>query len=876
MKLEPIGLIEKYFIVFFRDAFSWISNSKHPFRNAMLVFFIVNCLNIFLLVGSVKDFSHLDDAGYYDIPSILYAQNEKGSFEPIAEYYKFSRIPIQLKDLKPESDPSLPYSENKVLQCFLSTEDNSFYFHAGIDFKGIARAIVVNLLAGRVKEGASTITQQVARLKFLSIERTVARKAREAWLALLLETHFPKDKILEVYLNEIPLGHGTIGVGAASRFYFRKEAGEISWGEAAVLASLTTRPTQFSPIVNPIISLQKVRVVFKRLIENGRLDVAKAELEYSNLKEYYQTLNRSPNDSAFSDRLNRFPYVTEYIRKLLIKSIGKERLYNGGLKIYSTIQIKHQVEAEKAMVPALIQYNLESTQKAFRNVDAFDDTFGMSYDIISDLFDLPEFKFKISRNNRTFGSVFQDELRDSLGLLNFLAGDDYLGDVLDKGYGGRNFNDFQLPVEGSLLALRPETGFITAIVGGSGFRSDNQQIRSFQALRQPGSAFKPILYASAMDFSGKNPDPEKNVTPATLFADSPLQYLMEDGDEWAPENYSAEYSGFILLRKALEQSKNSVAVRVLEQVGLSNLMDSLRNILQLPGRDIPYNFSVSLGSFELTPFELTRAFTVLASGGRTVSPISVLTVEDSRGRVLKDFKKEAEETDSMQAISPEAAYLITSMMEGVIKNGTGKAALNYGLNRKAYGKTGTTNNFRDAWFVGYTPDLVTSVWFGYDIGTISLGRGMTGGRLSAPVWGRFMARALENEPRREFPWAKDLKITKRSVCPMSGKLPGSLCPPAFEEIFITSTLPKEVCADHGANWSLSISEEKDPLFEPKPKKKKEKQDNHYVSISEKKSTEATKPKVSIKEQGLTPKPKAEESKPKKKKKSVFSGDEEID
>lgn len=853
MKQEANGIFEKLFIIWFRDITSWIWEGKRPVRDTAIAIVVLLAVNVFLLTGSIKDFFRLKEAALYDIPSILYGIGEDGKYEPIAEYYKFSRIPVDLKALPIEKSPSSGDNRNKVIQCFLSTEDNQFYSHSGIDLKGIARAFVVNILAGRVKEGASTITQQVARLKYLTIERSIARKAREAWLAMLLEFAYPKDKILEVYLNEIPLGHGTIGVGAASRFYFRKEIQDVTWGEAAILASLTTRPTQFSPLTNPLSSIQKVRVVFKKLIENGRLTVAEAELEYTALMDYYANLNRSPNDSAFSDRLNRFPYITEYIRKNLLRSIGKDRLYNGGLKIYSTIQIRHQEEAEKAMKPALQQQTLESNQRAFRNVDAFDDQFGSSYDIISDLYDLPEFKFKISRSERTFQSAYQEELRDTFSTLNLLTGDDELGDLLDKNYETHSTQDHLLPVEGSLIAIRPNTGYITAMIGGSGFRSDNQQIRSFQAFRQPGSAFKPILYAAAMDYSGKNPDPAKNVTPATLFLDSPLQYLMEDGDEWAPENYSSEYSGFVLLRKALEQSKNSVAVRVLEQIGLSNIMDTLRGLLQLPGRDIPYNFSVSLGSFELTPYELTRAYAALASGGKTVNPLSVLYVENQYGEIIKDFRKEFDDADRKQVISPEAAYLITDMMADVITEGTGRSALSYGLNRKAYGKTGTTNNFRDAWFVGYTPELVTSVWFGYDVGTISLGRGMTGGRLSAPVWGRFMARALEREPRAEFVWAKSLNIVTRTICTMSGKLPGPQCHETMEESFLTATAPKEICNDHGSGWNtIETTSPKLQNQTPKPK---------LTQNTSKPKNASTLPVVGTK---------------KKKKKSLFSGDEDID
>lgn len=793
MKKEPIGLVSKYFIVKFRTAFSWIIQDGRNLKRLAIALVVLIGLNILFVIANVKDFKKLKQAVVFEEPSTLYGLNTKGEYEPIAEFYKFSRILVNLDEL-PKEDPALSEdNHNKVIQCFVSTEDNNFFEHRGVDPRGIFRAFFVNLLAGRIKEGASTITQQVARLKFLSQERTIARKAREAWLAILLEAVLPKEKIMESYLNEIPLGHGTIGVGAAARFYFRKEVKDLSWGEAALLASLTTRPTQFSPLVNPLESVSKVRVVFRRLVENGRMDIATAEKEYSDFQEYYQNLNRSPNASAFSDRLNRFPYVTEYVRKRLISSVGSNRLYSGGLKIYTTINIQHQIEAEKALFITLKAQTIESNQKAFRKVDSFDDSYGSAYELLSILHNINDFKFKISRSERTFRSFFQEDLRDEFSVLNLLSGHDTIGGIIDRNYQLQSTEDHLLPVEGSIISMRPETGHITAIVGGSGFRSDNQQIRSFQAFRQPGSSFKPILYASILDYFAANPDPEKNITAASQFLDSPLNYLLEDGDEWNPENYSSEYSGFILLREALELSKNSVAVRALEQAGLSNILPKIQELVQV-NRDLPPNYSISLGSFEFSPFELTKAYATFASKGKTVVPISILYVKDSDDKIIKDFRKEIKEEDRKQVISQETAFIITSMMEGVIQKGTGRAALSYGLDRPAAGKTGTTNNFRDAWFVGYTPELVASVWVGYDQGTISLGRGVTGGRVSAKAWGRFMQNALLYEPKKNFEW-DNLKVVKRSICKSCGKLPGSYCRETKEEYFHTTTVPTETCDD---------------------------------------------------------------------------------
>ncbi|NBU97080.1 MAG: carboxypeptidase, partial [Spirochaetia bacterium] len=495
-------------------------------------FILIGIFNIIAIVARFDDWKLISEAESYQSPSTLYGINQAGQYEPVAEFYQFSKVFIDLKTLENEKENG--ESKHKVIQAFLSSEDDDFYKHFGLDIRGITRAAVVNVIAGRIKEGASTITQQTARLKFLTNDKSFIRKAREAYLAVLMEFKFSKDAILEMYLNEIPLGHGTLGIGAAARFYFRKEVSELSWGEAAMLASLTTRPREFSPLVNPNLSSSKVRINFMKLIEDGKIEKAFAEEEYKKFSDYYFTLNRSPNDSAYADRLNRFPYYTEYVRRLLTKKFTSDEIYNGGLKVYSTLEIKHQIAAEKALQEGLENQTKISNQRAFRDFDVFDDTYGALFEIIADIHDLSDFKYKISKDERTFRNAYQEEYRDILSSLNFTTGYDSIGGILEENYTKQITQDHLLPVEGSILSMRPVNGHITAIVGGSGFRSDNQQIRSFQAFRQPGSSFKPLVYATTIDFYGKNPSPGKNITAATQFMDSPLNFLLEDGDEWSP------------------------------------------------------------------------------------------------------------------------------------------------------------------------------------------------------------------------------------------------------------------------------------------------------------------------------------------------------
>ncbi|MDH5654281.1 MAG: transglycosylase domain-containing protein, partial [Spirochaetia bacterium] len=324
-------------ILFFNSG----DDRKDLLKAAILLFGLFFVFTLMLVASPADPFVVFLDKGY-ERPSIVYSVGEIGEDVAISEYYNFSRRVIHLDQKKAES---------KIAKCFVATEDNNFFTHFGIDIRGILRAAFVNVIAGKVKEGASTITQQAARLRFLSRKRSMLRKAREAFYALWMELRFSKPEILEIYFNEVPLGHGTIGVEAASQFYFDKNVFDLNWGEAAVIASLTTRPRDFSPLRDVNESRMKVRVVFKRLIENGMIDIREATLSYRNLEEdYYSVLNRSPNESAFGQRLNLHPYVSAYVRSVLPGKF-KRKLETGGLHIFTTIQEAHQRAAEETFIP---------------------------------------------------------------------------------------------------------------------------------------------------------------------------------------------------------------------------------------------------------------------------------------------------------------------------------------------------------------------------------------------------------------------------------------------------------------------------------------------------------------------------------------------
>lgn len=757
-------------------------------RRSLYILGTLFLLIILFVSGTAADFFQVYGKADYERPSIIYAVDDNGQYIPIAELYRFYRKVIHIGQSEDELS-----MESPVAQAFISTEDNNFMIHPGIDPQGILRAALVNLIAGRIKEGASTITQQVARLRFLSRERSFFRKAREAFLSVLIELRFTKPEILEMYLNEVPLGHGTIGVQAASKFYFEKPVFDLSWGEAALLASLTTRPNDFSPLKNLQESRSKVRVVIQKLVENGRISVSQGEEEFQKLeKEYYSSLNRSPNDSAFNQRLNLHPYATEYAKYALPSKL-KDRLYEGGLRIYTTIRHEHQSAAEEELISHLRTLNRQRRRPPFKNFEAFDDSYGDLIPLIRDLFGLHDINAKLGRKERRFHREFISEIRDELHLLSFLNGDQNIQEGVEYHLIHENIVvEEELSVEGALISMRPDNGDITAVVGGSGFTSSNQMLRFIQSKRQAGSSFKPFVYASGIEMTAENPDIETPLTAATMMDDSPVQFVGQDLSEYSPDNYSGTYEGLISLRKALTLSKNAVAVRIYEYLGSLAVNPVVERILQFrrDGREnvLPREATVALGTFPVSPYEMARAYAVFASGGKEVYPRIISYITDSEGRVLADYRDEARNIERKQLIRPETAEIMTSLLHDVVEKGTGKAARIPG--RQVSGKTGTTNRNTDAWFVGYTPELVTAIHVGYDR-IRSLGPGGTGGSIAAPVWGRYMYKALRGDPVKKFEFAES-ENREVEICAETGLLPGPDCREKIMELFAPGTEPVKV------------------------------------------------------------------------------------
>jgi penicillin-binding protein 1A len=619
----------------------------------------------------------------------------------------------------------------------------------------------------------------------------------------MMEAGYSKDEIISLYLNQIFFGHGAYGVESASILYFNKHVWDLSLAECAVLASLPSAPNRYSPVKNPKLAISRHKMVLAKMVELGFTTVGEAEQAFLTFwPDYLNYISDiSPSDNTWSTRTDNAPWFTEYVRRHLVKTYGEETVFEKGLSVHTTLDVNKQAAAQKQVEKHLARQLSTSSSLSFDNDEYIIENFTDTVSLISELFDIPDFRKKGSRQNDTFNKQFQESFAEELEALNIIAGLDTIDTLFDEyKLSYLDNREFQ-KVEGCLISINPTNGYIEALVGGSEFTSINQLIRPFQSLRQPGSAIKPLIYAAAIE-SGE-------FTPSTTVLDSPIVYLDNEGGDWIPENYERDFYGFLRLRRALALSVNVVSIRIADKLGIEYLMRYIAKLLRFDAdtakKRIPRNFSIALGSMEVSPYELTRAYAIIANGGKDVMPYSIRYVKDREGNILEnneaDIKARIEKSardGSLQVIKPETAQIMISMMRSVITEGTGGAA---SPGRPAAGKTGTTNNFKDAWFIGFTPQLATGVWIGYDKMGLSLGSGQSGGGISAPLWGAYMRDAMRNEPVLEFP--SYAPLAERSVCKKSGMLPSDKCTETMNEIFSPSALPDKECdlcpglAEHG-------------------------------------------------------------------------------
>jgi penicillin-binding protein 1B len=595
------------------------------------------------------------------------------------------------EDYRPVKLAEVPLS---LINAVLAAEDHRFFDHGGVDLHGLLRAAWVNLRAGRVTQGGSTITQQLIKNRLLSAQRTFGRKVREAWLAALVDWRYSKEQILQSYLNEIYLGQrGALavrGVGAAARIYFHKEVHQLTMGEAAVIAGMTRAPNAYSPVLNPERARQRRDVVLARMRDLGKLSA-----------EDYERARAEPLRAfATGPAGQRAPYFTDLVRQEVEERFGEAS------SVFTTLDMTLQRFAETAVSRGLER--LEARRPRLRRESAAE------------------------------------------------------------------------RLQAALIAIDPTTGNIRALVGGRDY-SVSQFNRAVHARRQPGSAFKPFVYLAALTPHGGD---RPSFTAATLVDDSPIT-LTVDGKPWTPRNYEERYEGPVTVRRALERSLNAATVRVAQAVGLRTVVDTAHvagfgeNLQPVP--------ALALGVFEVTPLEMVRAYAAFANGGiRPPPPSTIRSIKDEDSHITSGPDEEPR-----RVMEPAQAYLVTSLLQGVINAGTATSVRSLGVTGDVAGKTGTTNDARDAWFVGYTPTLLTLVWVGFDD---NQPHGLSGADGAVPIWADFTRQANETYPSPAFVVPEG--ITVAQIDTTNGKLATRYCPMVAREVFLTGSEP-ELCTEHG-------------------------------------------------------------------------------
>jgi penicillin-binding protein 1A len=617
--------------------------------------------------------------------SRIYDDNDELITELHAErriFVPLAQIPLVLRD------------------AILATEDRRFYSHWGIDPIGIARAIVQNYRRGRIVEGGSTITQQLTKVLFLTPDKSLERKLKEAVLALELERRYAKDRILEMYLNQVYFGHGAYGVEAAARTYFGKSVSELNIREAALLAGLPRAPSNYSPFEHPEAAKLRRELVLRRLVEYGTLKEAEA-------KRLARTdLGLVPPER----RRTTGQYFLEYAQQTLEAKYGVDMVFKGGLNVYTTSNPFMQLAAEQA-------------------------------------------------------------LRDGLKSLEVRSA---------KGRPGDH-------PEGAVVTIEPQTGYVKAMVGGSDFFRTEFN-RAVQARRQPGSAFKPFIYIAAV---------ESGFTPATRIDDAPVTYPVgRNGEPWKPENYDRKFRGPTTLQQAVEESVNVVTIKLQERVGVARTIQVARRLgITSP---LTMDLTLALGTSDLTLLELTSSYSALANQGTWMPPTVVRYVTDAQGKLLEEAVPEGK-----QAVAPETAYVITHMLKGVVDRGTGQGAKVLG--RPIAAKTGTTNDYSNAWFIGFTPRLATGVWVGYDRPR-SLGPDETGSRVAVPIWTTYMRKILGDAPKEDFP------VPERVVLAPVDLDPSDECVHVVMMAFVRGTEPTVACGPRRPGETPDLG----PLPVPEP------------------------------------------------------------
>ena len=721
-------------------------------KNILIIIVSFSLLLSLFTLGILWSFSN-------NIPDYKFLKNYKppvsskvysGDGELVADFSREKRIFVPFESI-PE----------KVINSFLSAEDKNFFSHPGVDAKGVMRAFINNIsnvISSKRLEGASTITQQVAKNFLLTNEVSLNRKLKEAILAFRIERSLSKERILELYLNQIYLGGGSYGVAAASLEYFDKSIKELNYSESALLAALPKAPSKYNPYKNPELAKYRRDLVLRNLMENNYIN----KNEYQKIKS--EKIKLKKKKKVF---LEDAQYYIEDVRKNIIEKLTYNKVYNQGFSVNTPINLKLQKFANESLREGLLEYDKRKGWRGvLKNINykenwsnqlkefKLENSLGWKLAIIKNI---NKFSVLIETDDQIEGIIKYNNILWTKKEFNELF---KIGDVIYvKKINDKIFSLKQVPkVNGGIVVMDPYTGRVLALSGGFSFKKSEFN-RATQALRQPGSAFKPFVYALAL---------ENNYTPTSLVLDAPL--VLEQGTDlkmWKPENYGKKFYGLSTLRVGLEKSRNLMTVRIAQKLGLDKIVNFSK---ELGIYDNPDELlSISLGSAETTLLKLTSAYSAFVNGGKLVDPIIIDRIQDSEGNtVFNNTKRKCVNCDQIsflgndypkikdeykQIFSTQTAYQMTSILEGVVQRGTGKRLKE--LNLDIAGKTGTTNKNTDTWFIGFTSNLVVGVFIGYD-NPRPLGKYETGAKTALPVFKNFIKKAIIKSDARPFKAPADL------------------------------------------------------------------------------------------------------------------------
>lgn len=703
-------------------------------KNQIKFILIFSILLSLLVVFFINYFVKL----YKELPT----EDELKNFRPALSTKIFDRNGKLITELFTEKRTWVEFKDipHHLKLAVLAIEDHTFYHHYGINPKRIFKALIDNIIRRKFTVGGSTITQQLAKISFLTHKKDLRRKLKELILTFNLEYHFSKNEIFEMYLNQAYFGHGAYGIQQAAKIYFSKNVNELSLSEAALLAGLIRYPSYYSPFKNYERAIKRRNVVLKRMLK----------LNYISQQMYEEALNEPLVVEHTSIPSKTAPYFVEYIKERIEQEFPNENLYTEGLSIITTLDLELQRKAEE-----IIANHLKEIDKTTKSTE---------------------------------------------------------------------------PVQCALMAMDVKTGQILTMIGGRDFRK-SQFNRVTQARRQPGSAFKPIIFLAAL---------ENNYTPSTIIEDTPLIFynngfdwellattsdyskidykklnkinikneqefilklreLKEKNKIWIPENYGNKYLGKTTLRRALELSLNSCSIRLTMEIGTTKIIEYARRLGISTA--LTNTYSLALGASEVIPLELISAYNVFANSGIKVEPYGIIEIRDKFNNTIKSYQPKEN-----IVLSPEISYIVTNILKGVIRNGTGSYARNLG--KVAAGKTGTTNDCTDAWFIGYTPDIICGVWVGFDIKK-SLGKDATGGKIACPIWTEYMKFATKDIPNKDF--QKPEGVVEVLIDASSGLLASPISKKVYVEAFIKGTEPTEF-AKEIIEHNLSSSEEENTGF----------------------------------------------------------------